>query len=89
MPTLGYLVRGMEITAEMLLEAAVPLACKRYARDDKRLAVRLVMLDGWSYRRAAKSVKASTDAVISWVSETEERLRYAGLQLREDEADGD
>jgi transposase-like protein len=76
----------MEITADMLFETAYPLGCQRFTREEKRTAVRLVMAQDWTYRRAAKEVGASAPAVIRWVEETTMRLEQAGIKFREEEA---
>lgn len=64
--------------AEALCEAAYPRSDERHSRETKRHAVRLVVFEARSYRSAGREVGASTQAVMRWVAEFEERIRLAG-----------
>jgi transposase-like protein len=67
----------MEITAEMIFEVAVPLGDRWNTRDVKREAVRRVMIEHWSVRKAAREIGAKPQTIAKWIRETETRLRLA------------
>ena len=63
-------------TAVHILEAAFPVSGDGHTREEKRRAVRRVMLEGWGLRKAGREVGVGNATVSRWVRETEERIQF-------------
>ncbi len=68
---------------KMVIEAAMPLSDLRHSRLCKRRAVTLVVIEGYTHRKAAEAVSASFGAriddktVTRWVAGFETRILAA------------
>ncbi len=68
-------------TARLILEAALPPGDARWTRDEKARVIRAVLLEGYSYLRAARLIGTTDTTAHRWVDETEDRIRAADPAL--------
>lgn len=68
-------------TLPQVIAAAMPLGDKRNPQARKRDVILLVVESGWSYTHAARQHGVTTKTAIHWVSDFEQRLSLAGVEI--------